>query len=330
MNALVTGGGGFLGGSIVRALLDRGDSVRTFSRGDYPQLRKLGVETFRGDLVDAKAVGRAVEGCDTVFHAGAKAGVWGRHAHYYGSNVAGTRNIIHACRTHGTSRLVFTSSPSVAFAGKDQEGVDESEPYPQSYLSNYPRTKAIAEQEVLAANGTGLSTVALRPHLIWGPGDTQLIPRLIDRARRGRLRIVGDGNQKVDAVYIDNAAQAHLLAADKLNAQADCAGKVYYITNGEPMAMKTLINRILGAAGLDPVTKRISLSMGYAAGAILEAVYGVLDLSAEPPLTRFVALQLATAHWYDIGAAKRDLGYQPAVSMEEGFERLTESFRGSV
>lgn len=326
MKALVTGGGGFLGGAIVRLLRERGDEVRSFSRGDYPQLRALGVETIQGDITDEGAVAKAVAGCDAVFHVAAKAGVWGYYAEFYAPNVIGTQYVIAACRKARVPRLIYTSTPSVTFSGEDQEGVDESAPYPYHFLSHYASTKAEAERLVLAANGKELITVALRPHLIWGPGDTQLVPRIVERAKRGRLRLVGDGQKRVDATYIDNAALAHLLAADKLAPGADCAGRAYFITNGEPWPLAKIVNAILDAAGLPPVTKRIPPAAAYAAGAVLELTYGILGIRREPTMTRFVARQLATAHWYDISAAKRDLGYEPIVSMEEGLRRLRESF----
>jgi nucleoside-diphosphate-sugar epimerase len=330
MTTLVTGGGGFLGGSIVRQLLARGDTVRSFARGTYPDLAKLGVEICQGDLGDAEAVSEAVRGCRRVFHVAAKAGVWGPPASYHHPNVLGTENILAACRRHGVRHLIFTSSPSVTFAGHDEAGIDESAPYPARYLCAYPETKARAEQAVLAANDASLQTVALRPHLIWGPGDTQLVPRIVARARAGRLRIVGSGQNRVDSVYIDNAADAHLLAADELAGEGKCAGKPYFITNGEPLPMAVLLNRILEAAGDPPVTRQISARAAYALGAALEVLYGLLGREAEPPMTRFVARQLAAAHWYDIGAAQRDFGYLPTVSIDEGMERLARDLRAGA
>ncbi|MCH7959601.1 MAG: NAD-dependent epimerase/dehydratase family protein [Candidatus Hydrogenedentes bacterium] len=325
MTTLITGGGGFLGSGIARALLDRGESVRILARGDYPDLRALGIETIRGDIADADTVDAAVKGCVTVYHTAAKAGVGGRYASYYAPNVVGTENVIAACGKNGVPKLIFTSSPSVAFDGSDQEGLDESAPYPHRFLAAYPETKAIAERAVLAANGPTLSTVALRPHLIWGPGDSQLVPRLIERAQRNRLRILGSGNQRVDATYIDNAVHAHLLAGDRLEPGAPCAGKAYYITNDEPIAIAELINAILRAGGVPPVSKHISPGLAYVAGAVLEVVYRLFGRDDEPPMTRFVARQLSTAHWYDISAAKRDLDYAPIVNTEKGLHLLAES-----
>lgn len=325
MKALVTGGGGFLGGVIVRQLLARGDSVRTFARGRYPELEALGVEVHRGDLARASDVANAVEGCDVVFHVAAKAGVWGSRASFESANIDGTKNVLEACRAHGVSRLVYTSTPSVVSAGGSVEGVDESAPYPAEFEAEYPRTKAIAEQLVLAANGPALSTVALRPHLIWGPGDTQFVPRLVARAKAGRLRLVGDGRSLVDVIYVDNAAEAHLLAADRLKPGAPLAGRAYFLSQGQPIAVADMINGLLNAAGLPPVTKGVSPRMAETLGGVLEFVYGALRLEREPPMTRFLARQLSTAHWFDISAARRDLGYEPRVSIEQGLERLAGS-----
>ncbi len=323
MKALVTGGGGFLGGAVARKLAARGDYVKSFSRDDYPELADHGINHIRGDIADPDAVSRAVEGCDVVFHVAAKAGVWGSYESYYTANVAGTRNVLSACEKHGIGTLIYTSSPSVVFDGRDEEGVDESEPYPEQYMAHYPATKAIAEKAVIEANRDNLATVALRPHLIWGPGDPHLVPRIVARAKAGRLRALGRRENKVDSVYVDNAADAHLLAADRIDR---AAGKIYFITNDEPLPVMDLINRIVGAAGLPPVTKHVPVWVAYAAGAALEGAYSLLRLEDEPFMTRFVVRQLSTAHWFDITAAKRDLGYTPTVSIEEGIRRLADSF----
>jgi len=325
MKVLVTGGGGFLGGAIVRLLRERGDSVRSFSRGSYPALESLGVEQVRGDLGDPSAVAKATEGCEVIFHVAAKAGVWGPWSEYFQANVIGTQNVLAACRTHGIRKLVFTSSPSITFAGVDQNSVNESEPYPKKFLAHYPHTKSIAEKAVLTANGSDLATVALRPHLIWGPGDPHIIPRLVDRARAGKLRQIGREPKLVDTTFVDNAAQAHLQAADRLDIGSPIAGRAFYLSQGEPEPMWDFVNRVLAVHGLPPVTRSVSPRIAYLAGTILEWIYRVLPLKGEPPITRFVAKQLSTAHWYDLTAAKRDLGYEPRVSTAEGFRRLASS-----
>src|SRR5438105_2595936 len=327
MKALVTGGGGFTGGAVVRELLARGNSVRSLTRSSYPWLAELGVEQVQGDLADLADVERAVAGCDVVFHVAAKAGVWGRYADFYAVNVTGTENVVAACRKHGVRKLVYTSTPSVVHGGGDLEGADESAPYPARYEAYYPETKAKAERAVLAANGPDLATVALRPHLIWGPGDPHLIPRVLARARAGRLRRVGTKDVTVDVTYIDNAADAHLLAADKLAAGAPVAGKVYFISNGEPVKLWEFLNRVLAAAGLPPVTRSVPVWGARLAGRLAEGVHRLFRLPGEPAMTRFVANQLSTSHWYDISAARRDLGYAPRVSVEEGLRRLAETLK---
>jgi nucleoside-diphosphate-sugar epimerase len=323
MKALVTGGGGFLGSAIVRRLVARGDQVVSLSRHHYPSLDALGVTQHQGNVADINAVAAAAVGCDIVFHVAAKAGIAGRYRDYHRTNVGGTENILAACRQHGIRRLVYTSSPSVVFHGRDMEGVDESVPYPSHYEAHYPKTKALAEQAVRAANRPDLATVCLRPHLIWGPGDNHLLPRLFDRARAGRLRRLGQRSPLIDSTWIDNAADAHLLAAER------GAGKVYFITNGEPLPLWDLIDRLLATAGLGPVRKSIPIWLAHAAGGLLTAVYDLLALEAEPPMTRFLARELSTAHWFSIAAARRDLGYEPHVTIADGLQRLWESQKGS-
>jgi len=319
---LVTGGGGFLGKAIVRRLVARGDRVRSFSRGFYPALDSIGVKQIQGDIGDVTAVAAACEGVKTVFHVAAKPGIWGRYETYYRTNVIGTRNVITACKSSGIQRLVYTSSPSVVFNETDMEGVDEFVPYPERYVAHYPKTKAIAEQEVIRAASNELHTIVLRPHLIWGPEDNHLVPRIIERAKK--LRRVGDGNNRVDTIYIDNAAAAHILAADKLKSNPGLSGKIYFISQDEPIPLWDMVDAILHAAGLEPVKGFIPKGMAWFVGAVMELIYRTLNLKGEPQMTRFVAKELATAHWFDISAAKRDLGYRPTVSTQEGLRRLSE------
>jgi nucleoside-diphosphate-sugar epimerase len=280
------------------------------------------VETIQGDLADPEAIASAAQGCDLVFHVAAKAGIWGPYEEYYRANVVGTQNVIAACRHWHISRLIYTSSPSVVFNGRDMEGVDESAPYSPHFEAFYPETKAQAERLILEANGEDLATVALRPHLIWGPGDKHLIPRIIARAKAGALRRIGRRPLLVDSVYVDNAAQAHLLAADRLRPGSAISGKVYFISQGEPRPLWDLIDMILQAAGMPRVTRHVSPTLAYAAGWLYETTYRLLRKQAEPPMTRFLARELSTAHWFNISAARRDLGYEPEVSFEQGLVRL--------
>ncbi len=324
MKALVTGGGGFLGSAIVRMLCERGDQVVSYSRSRHPALEALGVQQFAGDLVDKEALTAAAQGCDVIFHVAAKAGIWGDYADYHWANVTGTEAVIAACRANGISRLVATGSPSVVFDGRDIEGGDESLPYPDHYEAYYPQTKMLAECAVLRANSSDLATVSLRPHLIWGPGDNHLVPRIIQKARAGRLKRIGCRPCMADTVYIDNAAKAHLLAADRLFPGSQIAGKIYFITNDQPVPLWDMVDRILAAGGLPPVKGQVSPKVARLIGGGCEKLWKLLRLAGEPPMTRFVANELSTAHWFDISAAKRDLDYCPEVSIEEGLRRLSE------
>lgn len=329
MQILVTGCGGFLGRAVVRKLLARGDAVRGFGRSDYPQLREAGVELVRGDISDTESVQAACRGVDGVIHCAAIAGVWGPWDRYFRINTLGTQNIIAGCRAHGVGRLVHCSSPSVTFDGSPQSGIDESAPYPQKFLCHYSHTKALAEQAALAAHAPGtLHTAALRPHLIWGADDSHLFPRLIDRARRGRLVIVGDGNNRIDTVHVDNAAAAHVQALDCLGEPSPPAGgRAFFITQDEPVACWQWIGRILEIAGVDPPRRRIGFAAAWRIGAALEFLYTLGRITAEPPMTRFLAAQLATDHYFDITAAKTLLGYRAEVTTEAGIESLQRAWQ---
>ena len=327
MKALITGGGGFLGSRIAQLLKERGDEVTVLGRRAYPHHEQAGIRTIQTDIRESTAIRQACEGMETVFHVAAIPGIWARRKIFQDINVGGTRNVIDACKNAGVSRLVHTSTPSVVFGESPLCGVDESQPYPQQYLADYPETKAAAERMVLAANSAALSTIALRPHLIWGPGDPHLIPRVIDRARRGQLRIVGDGENLVDITFIDNAAEAHLRAADALTPKAACAGRAYFISQGEPVKLWPWLNGILVELGIPPVERTISYNAARRAGAVLEAVHRVFCPSREPRMTRFLASQLAYSHYFNISAARADFGYEPRVSTSEGLAKLIRSLR---
>jgi nucleoside-diphosphate-sugar epimerase len=322
LKALVTGGSGFLGGALARRLVALGHCVRTFSRRAVPELVKLGADSRIGDIRDPQAVAGAAVGMDVIFHTAAMTGIWGKRRDYLDTNATGTVNVIAACHRHGVQKLVFTSSPSVVGSGHAIEGVDESAPYPLEYSADYPETKARAERLVLAANQHVVPSVALRPHLIWGPGDPNLVARIVSRARAGRLRVVGDGRNRVDTVYIDNAVDAHVLAEERLAAGSPIAGKVYFISNGEPLAMEDLLNRILAAAHLPPVARRMTLEGALRLARWLERAHRWLRIQREPLMTKFLAEQLAYPHWFNIAAARRELGYEVRVSIDEGMRRL--------
>ncbi|NTV12516.1 MAG: NAD-dependent epimerase/dehydratase family protein [Desulfobulbaceae bacterium] len=319
--AAVTGGGGFIGSNLVRQLLARGVETLVIGRGPYPELRQAGALVARGDIRDLGFLSQAFSGCDTVFHVAAKAGIWGSREEYFAINLTGTENVLAACRQNQVANLIHTSTPSVVFAGQDLAGDDESLPYAEKFLCHYAASKVAAERAVLAANAPELATVALRPHLVWGPGDTNLIPRLVARGRQGLLKRVGAGRNLVDISYIDNVVDAHLLAAENLAGLGTAAGKPYFISQGEPVNLWGWINEFFSLVGVPPVRKALSFRQARLAGVIMEAVYGLLRLPNEPLMTRFLAEQLAHSHWFSIAAARRDLAYQPRVSIAEGLQR---------
>ena len=319
MKILVTGGGGFVGGYIVERLLARGYAVRSIGRSPQPELVAKGVEVVCGDLTDATAVSAACEGVDAVFHVAARAGVWGSWESFYGPNVIGTRNVLSACRKWQVKRLVYTSTPSVVFNGDSIRGGDESLPYGKNWLCHYAETKALAEQEALAANSEKLQVVALRPHLIFGPGDPHLLPRVIESVKAGRLRIVGDGSAKVDVSYVGNVADAHLDAFDALE-RGKGAGQAYFISQGEPVDLWPWLNSILEGLGQPPLTQKIPLPLAYGIGALCEGAWKVLRRRTDPPITRFVAVELAKDHYFDIRKAQHALGYRPRVPMNEALK----------
>jgi nucleoside-diphosphate-sugar epimerase len=323
MKVLVTGATGFLGQYIVEQLRARGDAVRALCRRPAPELEALGVEVVRGDATDRDSVVAACRGVDAVVHTAAVAGIWGPWERFYSTNVLGTRHVLDGCRAHGVGRLVYTSSPSVTFDGRPQRGVDESAPYPTKWLAFYPQTKAAAEQEVLAAHEPGrLHTCALRPHLIWGPRDRHLIPRLLDRARRGKLKRVGDGTNRVDVIYVENAAEAHLLALDRLADPGPAGGRAFFLSQGKPVVCWTWIDEILKLVDLPPVRRALPYGVAWSVGSILEGIWRMLGKVDEPLMTRFLAAQLAHDHYFDLTAARRDLGYEPRISTAEGMRRL--------
>jgi nucleoside-diphosphate-sugar epimerase len=299
--ALVTGASGFVGSRLVQRLRAAGRPVRALSRSAMPALADAGAEVVRADVTDADAVARACRGAETVYHVAAKVGIWGRAADFERTNIDGTRLVIDACRSAGVRRLVFTSSPSVVFNDADLAGADESLPLGTTFPADYPRTKAAAEALALAASDPG------------------------------RLRIVGPGTNKVDLTHIDNVVDAHVLAETALaRPDSPAAGRAYFVTNGEPVLLWPWINDILARLDVPPLAKRLSLARARRIGAVCEALWRILPLGGEPPMTRFLAAELAKDHWFDISAARRDLGYQPRVSMAAGVATLVPWLRETL
>ena len=322
MKVLVTGAGGFLGGALARLLRAKGLHVRAYVRRDSLELEKEGFELFKGDICDERALRRACAGCGAVFHAAAKVGIWGKREEYVRANVEGTRNTVNACLGENVPRLVFTSSPSVVFDGRDCYGWNESVGYPAHFDSFYSESKAAAERLVLAANSPRLSTVSLRPHLMWGPGNDKLVSGIISRGAKGRLRMIGGMNKPVDTTYIEDAAEAHYMAAIKLDDGSAARGKAYFISQGDPRPVWEIVNSILDCAGLPHVQKNLSLNTAKTLARLCELAYSMFAPSVEPPLTRFVVGELTTAHWFDISAARRDLDYKPRHAIEHGMREL--------
>lgn len=323
MRILVTGGGGFLGSAICRQLAAAGHEVFAFQRRPAKHLASLGVESIEGDISDTAQVHAAAARCDAVIHTAAKAGIWGDEAEFRKINIEGTHNVLAACREHGIRFLVHTSSPSVVHSGGDIEGGDESLPLATHFSAPYPETKAEAERLVTAASGENLRTTALRPHLIWGPGDPHILPRLVQKSKGGSLALPAP-HKIIDTVFVENAALAHVLALNELAGEARCAGKAYFVTNHEPLPQGEIISRLLGALGVDVKIRSVPAGLAMTAGAICETAWRLLQIKKEPPVTRFSVEQLATAHWFDTSAAERDFGYTPRYSIAEALKILAE------
>ena len=326
---LVTGGSGFLGRHLVERLLKANRKVRVLCRRPVEDLKAQGVEVIQADLEEPSSVESACEGVSVVYHVAAKVGVWGKREEFEKANVEGTRAILNGCLAHGVKKLIYTSTPSVVYNGKEFSGADESQGYGENIPAHYPATKAVAEKMVLSAHEPErLKTVALRPHLIWGVGDGYLVPRVIERARAGRLRIVGEGRNRVDLTHVANVAEAHLAAEKALDKETNNpGGKAYFISNDEPVVLWEWINDLLSRLEIPPVQKKISLAGARRIAAVCEGLWKVFPFAGEPPMTRFVASELAKEHWFSIEAAKRDLDYKPIVGMEEGMKELIESLR---
>jgi nucleoside-diphosphate-sugar epimerase len=323
VTVLVTGASSLIGTTLVESLAGRGDRVVCFQRRPVAVLDGLsGVTQHLGDVRDAAAVDSASSGCDSVVHLAAKVGVVGSWEEYRSINVDGTRNVLAAARRHGIARLVHVSSPSVAHGGEALVGAGAEAPRTGRRHAWYPESKALAELDAVGAAGAELGVVVVRPHLVWGPGDTQLVGRIVDRARAGRLAVVGGGRALIDTTYIDNAVSALVAALDAVAPGARCSGRAYVVANGEPRTIRELIDGICAAAGIEAAPRSVPRRLAVTAGSAVERVWPLLRGAEEPPLTRFLAEQLATAHWFDPRPARDDLGWTPTVSIDEGLRRL--------
>lgn len=320
MRVLVTGASGLLGRSVAAELIARGHEVTCFQRRPA---RVAGGHDMIGSVTDELAVTAAVTGMDGVVHLAAKVSLAGHRSEFEAVNVGGTRTLLRAARAAGARRFVFVSSPSVAHSGSSIVGRDAEPADPHRARGDYARTKAEAERASLAADAPGFAVVAVRPHLVWGPGDTQLVARVVARARAGRLPLLGSGAALIDSTYVDNAASAIVAAwerAEVVHANA------YVVTNGEPRPVAELLAGICRAAGVRPPHWSVPAGLARGAGAAVEALWAVRPGVDEPPMTRFLAEQLSTAHWFDQRRTRRDLHWRPAVSLDEGFALLARSY----
>jgi nucleoside-diphosphate-sugar epimerase len=322
VKVLVTGGSSLIGAALAMALVERGDEVVVQQRHRSEGLAASDVRQELGDIRDLDVVASAAAGCDAIVHLAAKVGVVGEWEEYRSVNVDGTRNVVTAATHHDIGRLVHVSSPSVAHGGEPIIGGAADLPVLGRRRAWYAESKALAEIDVLAAAGDDLGVVAIRPHLVWGPGDTQLVGRIVERARAGRLALVGGGSALVDTTYIDNAVDALVAALDAVEPAALCSGRAYVISNGEPRMIRELVEGICRAANVPFAPRSVPLRAGRALGAIVERVWPLLRRDDEPPLTQFLAEQLGTAHWFDMRPAQRDLGWAPRISIDEGLDRL--------
>jgi nucleoside-diphosphate-sugar epimerase len=329
VNVLVTGGSSLIGAGVATALVARGDDVvvQQRSRSD---LLDAQVRQELGDIRDPDVIAAAAEGCDAIVHLAAKVGVVGDWEEYRSINVDGTNNVLAAGRQHGVGRVVHVSSPSVAHGGEPIIGGGADAPVLGRSRAWYPESKALAEIAAMEAASDELGVVAIRPHLVWGPGDTQLVGRIVDRAASGRLALVGGGRALVDTTYIDNAVSALVAALDAVEPGARCSGRAYVVSNGEPRMIRELVEGICRAAGVPFEPKAVSLRVGRSLGAVVERAWPLLRRTDEPPLTQFLAEQLGTAHWFDPRPVEQDLGWAPSVSIDDGLARLAASFRSET
>lgn len=322
MKVLVTGGSSLIGAGVAAALVARGDEVVVQQRSRSEAVGRLGVRQELGDIRDLDVLLAASAGCDAIVHLAAKVGVVGDWEDYRSINVDGTRNVLRAAQRRGVGRVVHVSSPSVAHGGEPIVGGGADEPVLGRRRAWYPESKAMAEIDALAAAGDELGVVAIRPHLVWGPGDTQLVGRIVERAATGRLALVGGGRALVDTTYVDNAVDALVAALDAVEPGARCSGRAYVVSNGEPRMIRELVEGICRAAGVPFEPRTVSLRVGRSLGAVVERAWPLLRRDDEPPLTQFLAEQLGTAHWFDPRPARDDLGWTPVVSIDEGLSRL--------
>ncbi|MBC61133.1 MAG: 3-beta hydroxysteroid dehydrogenase [Zetaproteobacteria bacterium] len=321
---LVTGGGGFLGKEICKQLVERGYQVSSFSRKTYFELEKMGIKSFQGNLCNYESILPALSKCDSIIHTASLAGIWGDKQQYYQTNIIGTRNLLIAARESSIKRFIYTSSPSVVFEDKDIKGSDESISYSKKFTCTYPYTKKEAEKEVLQSSDiNSYVSVALRPHLIWGPGDPHFLPRLLSQSKAKKIRRVGNGKNLVDIIHVKNAAYAHVLALENILENKNMHGKAYFLGQERPVNLWDFLNQLLSCYNEKQITKKIPFPFAYTMGYLLEKIYKIFNwVNKEPPMTKFLALQMSKSHYFSHENAKKDFSYKPIISIEEGLEEL--------
>lgn len=334
MTVLVTGAGGFVGLRLVKVLSELGFKVHTLQRGIYPELNLPNVKNFSASIgnknkENQNTIDLALNGVNAIFHVASKIGMWGEYLDYYQTNVEGTEDLVNRAKERGIKYFVYTSTPSVVFDQGDILGFDESLPYPKKHLNYYGKTKRMAEEFVLKSASMNFISAAIRPHLIFGPGDKQLIPKVIKAHQEGRLKMIGDGNNLVDVSYIDNVIDAHLkLFLQMLVDPKPVCGKAYFIGQRQPVKLWEFTNTLLSGIGLTPITKKIPVALAYGLGFIIEIIFTVLRIKKiEPPMTRFIALQLGKSHYFSHQNAINDFGYEELVTTEEGLNLLIDDYR---
>lgn len=326
MNILVTGAGGFLGQYIAEQLIAEGHKVFNFSRSSYKELDDIGIETRKGNLLDTDSIESALKGIEGVFHVAGKVAMWGKWDDFYQTNTIGTKNLVDACKKRGIKKFVYTSTPSVVFGEDEIIGADETLEYPKEYISLYAKSKMLAEKYVLESSDDSFFTCAIRPHLIFGPRDKNIIPRLIEAGSKNKLKIIGDGKNLVDIIYVENAAKAHIQAFNKLEENSPVNGQSYFIAQERPVNLWDFINTILTKSNIPSVKKKISTKKAYKIGSVIEKSLGLLRIwNVHPPMSRFVALQLGKSHYFSHKKAQAHFDYSPEVTIEAAIERTLNS-----
>lgn len=318
-SAFVTGGSGFIGGTLIRRLVDDGWTVRALARSESSanKVRAAGAIPALGDLDDAAAMQTAAEGCEYAFHAAAALGEWGKREDYIRGNVDGTRNALEACRAAGVRRFVHVGTEAALLVGQALVNADETVPLRPDSKAHYPATKAMAEQTVLDANGGGFETVVLRPRLVWGPGDTTILPALKEAVEAGKFAWIGGGKHLTSTTHVDNVVEGLVLAATK-----GSPGNAYFVTDGEPVVFREFVTKLLGTAGVEVPKRNMPAGIAKAVAAVAEGTWGLLGRDSAPPLTRLAVWLSALECTIDISKARRELGYEPVITVDRGMAEL--------